>query len=58
MYVYTALNQDGTKTVLDKTAKKWDYDRVKKFIGNLIEYLPSDYFADGMQGSVIGDEEG
>lgn len=58
MYYYTHLKQDGTYVVLEQTATKWEYERLKKFTGGYIEYMPDDYLPKGMSGQVIGDEEG
>jgi len=57
MYYYTELKQDGTYTVVDETPKKWEFDRIRKFVGGFIEYMPSDYMPKGMTGQVIGHEE-
>lgn len=58
MYVYTLLLQDGSYVVLDKCFKKWKYKQISKLVGGMIEYIPTDYFPEGMRGSVIGNEEG
>lgn len=58
MYYYTHLKQDGTFTVVDKTAKKWEYEQLRKFIQNYIEVIPDAYMPDNMNGTLYGDEEG
>lgn len=56
-YVYTHLKQDGSSIELARVSKKWDYTKLRAFIGNSIEYIPEEYFMDGLKGQVIGDEE-
>lgn len=59
MILYTLLKMDGTEEELLQTEKEVELSQLYKWLNcTTVKLIPSDYYPDGMQGTVFGNEEG